>query len=98
MVNMENKLITLFTAEDGQALYTQHKEDQELTLAQIISFLRKFRVKLKKIGKTTSPFKYDINKLPYDYAVEVTNRFRELDLLECLKNYGQRFITLYRKW
>ena len=60
--------------------------------------IAKFRLKLKKVGKTTGPFGYDINQIPYDYTVEVTNRFKGLDLIECLKNYGQRFIwTLYRR-
>ena len=57
----------------------------------------KFRLKLKKVGKTTGPFGYDINQIPYDYTVEVTNRFKGLDLIECLKNYGWRFVTLYRR-
>ena len=57
----------------------------------------KFRLKLKKVGKTTRPFRYDLNQLPYSYTVEVTSRFKGLDLIECLKNYGQRFMTLYRK-
>ena len=64
--------------------------DHELLIA-------KFRLKLKKVGKTTRPFRYDLNQILYDYTVEVTNRFKELDLIECLKNYGQRFLTLYRK-
>ena len=55
-----------------------------------------FRLKLKKVGKTTRAFKYDLNQISYDYKGEVTNRFKGLDLRECLKNYGQRFITLYR--
>ena len=57
----------------------------------------KFRLKLKKVGKTTRPFWYDLNKIPYNYTVEVTNRFKGLDLIECLKSYGQRFMTLYRR-
>ena len=52
---------------------------------------------MKKIGKTTRPFRYDLNQIPYDYTVEVTNRFKGLALTECLKNYGQRFVTLYRR-
>ena len=51
---------------------------------------------LKKVGKTTRPFRYDLNQIPYDYTVEVTNRFKSLDLIECLKNCRQRFIKLYR--
>ena len=51
---------------------------------------------MKKVGKTTRPFRYDLNQIPYDYAVKVTNRFKGLDLIECLKNYGWRFMTFYR--
>ena len=52
---------------------------------------------MKKVGKTTRPFRYDLNKIPYKYTVEVTNRFKRLDLIEYLKNYGWRFVTLYRR-
>ena len=52
---------------------------------------------MKKVGKTTRPFRYDLNQIPYNYTVEVTNRFKGLDLIECLKNYGQKFVTLYRR-
>ena len=55
-------------------------------------------LKLKKVGKTTIPFRYGLNQTPYDYTVEVANRFKGLDLIECLKNCGQRFIILYRRW
>ena len=57
----------------------------------------KFRFKLKKVGKTTRPFRYDINPIPYDYAAEVRNSFKGLDLIECLMNYGWRFMTLHRR-
>ena len=59
--------------------------------------LAKFRLRLKKVGKNTRPFRYDLNQIPYDYTVEVTNRFKGLDLIECLKNCGWRFLTLYRR-
>ena len=52
---------------------------------------------MKKVGKTTRPFRYDLNRIPDAYTVEITNRFKGLDLIECLKNYGQRFVTLYRR-
>ena len=66
--------------------------DHELLIAQ-------FSLKLKKVGKTTRPFRYDLNQIPYDPTVEVTNRFKGLDLIECLKNYGWSFVTLYkRQW
>ena len=64
--------------------------DHELLIA-------KFRLKLKKVGKTTTPFRYELNQIPYDYTVEVGNRFKGLDLIECLMNYGRRFVTLYRR-
>ena len=64
--------------------------DRELLIAN-------FRLKLKKVGKTTRPFRYDLTQIPYDYTVEVRNRFKGLDLKECLKNYGWRFMTLYAR-
>ena len=51
---------------------------------------------MKKVGKTTRSFRYDLNQILYKFIVEVTNRFKGLDLIECLKNYGHRFVTLYR--
>ena len=65
--------------------------DHELLIA-------KFRLKLKKVGKTTKSFRYDLNQIPYDYTAEMTNRFKGLDMIECLKNYEWRFLTLYRRW
>ena len=52
---------------------------------------------MKKVEKTTRPFRYDLNQIPYDYKVEVRDRFKGLDLIECLMNYGRRFMTLYRR-
>ena len=52
---------------------------------------------MKKVGKTTRPFRYDLNKIPYDYTVEMMSRLKRLDLIECLKNYGERFKTMYRR-
>ena len=57
----------------------------------------KFRLKLKKVRKTTRPFRYDLNQLPYNYTVELTNRFKGIDLIECLKNCGWIFMTFYRR-
>ena len=59
--------------------------------------IAKFRLKLKKVGKITRPFRHDLNQIPNDYTVEVRNRFKGLDLIECLMNYGMRFVTLYRR-
>ena len=80
------KLYTVSKSKTGADCGSDH----ELLIA-------KFRLKLKKAGKSTRPFMYDLNQIPYNYTVEVTNRFKGLDLTECLKNYGQRFLTLYRK-
>ena len=97
MVNTEIRLSIFFAAKDGEALYSQQKQDRELDSGSDHELLiEKFRLKLKK-GKTTRPFRYDLNQIPYDYTVEVRNRFKELDLRECLKNYGQRIMTLYRR-
>ena len=96
MVNTKIRLIIFFVDKDGEALYSQQKQDQELTVAQIMNSLLP-KSYLKKVGKTTRPFRYDLNQIPYDYTVEVTNRFKGLDMKECQKNYGQRFITLYRR-
>ena len=52
---------------------------------------------MKKVGKTTRSFRYDVNQIPYDYTVEGTKRLKGLDQIECLKNYGWKFVTLYRK-
>ena len=94
MVNTRIRLMIFSAAKDGEALYSQQKtrlgSDHELLIA-------KLRLKLKKVGKTTRPFRYDLNQIPYDYTMEVRNRFKELDLIECLMNYGQRFMTLYRR-
>ena len=97
MVNTEIRLIIFFAAKDGEALYSQQKQDQELTGSDHELLIAKFRLKLKKVGKTTRPFRYDLNQIPYDYTVEVRKRFEGLDLIECLMNYEQRFVTLYRR-
>ena len=68
---------------------SNHGSDHEFLIA-------KFRLKLKK-GKTTRPCRYDLNQIPYDFTVEVKNRFKVLDLIECLMNYGRSFVTLYRR-
>ena len=83
MVNTKIRLIIFLAAKDEEALYSQQKtrpgadygSDHELLIA-------KFRLKLKKVGKTIKPFRYDLNHIPYDYTVEVTNRLKGLDLVD----------------
>ena len=98
MVNTKIRLIKFFAVKNQRSSIQSAKtrpgadcdSDHELLIA-------KFTLKLKKVGKTTRPFRYDLNQIPYDCTVEMTNRFKRLDLIECLKNYGQGFMTLYRK-
>ena len=72
-----NQFDPILAAKDGAALYSQQKQDQELTVATDHElFMAKFRLKLKKVRKTTKPFSYDLNQIPYDYPVEVTNRVK----------------------
>ena len=80
MVNTEIRLIIFFAAKDGEALYSQQKQDWELTVAQNMNTLiSKFRLKVKR---STKPFRYDLNQIPYDYTEEVRNRFKGLDLID----------------
>ena len=91
-------LIIFFAVEDGKSLYSQKKTrpgadcglDYELLIV-------KFRLKLKKVGKIRRSIRYDLNQIPYNYTVEMTNRFKGLDLIECVKNYRWRFVILYRR-
>ena len=83
MVNNEIRLIIFFAAKKWRSSIQSAEKragadcgsDRELLIA-------KFRFKLKKVGKTTRPFRYDLNKIPYDYTMEVTNRFKGLDLMD----------------
>ena len=81
MVNTKMRLIIFFAAKDGEAVYSQQKQDWELSVAQIMKSLLP-NSDLKKVGETTRPFRYDLNQIPYDYTVEVTNRFEGLDLID----------------
>ena len=75
MVNTKIRLIIFFAAKDGEALYSQQKQDHELLIA-------KFRLKLKKVGITSRSFRYNLNKIPYNYTVKVANGFKELNLID----------------
>ena len=75
MVNTKIRLIISFAAKDGEALYSQQKQDQELTVAQTMNSLLP-NSDLKKVGKTTRPFRCDLNQIPYDYTVEVTKQIQ----------------------
>ena len=81
-----------------EKLYTVNKKRPEADCGSDHELLiTKFRLKLKKVGKNTRPFGYDLNQIPHDYTVEVRNRFKGLDMIECLMNYGLRFMKLYRR-
>ena len=74
MGNTEIRLIIFFAAKDGEALYSQQKQDQKMTVVQIINSLLP--------RTTTRPFRYNLNQIPYDYIVEVRNRFKGLHLID----------------
>ena len=76
-------MIIFFAAQDGEALHNQQKKRPGVNCGSDHEFLiSKFRLKLKKVGKTTRSFRHDLNQIPYDYTVEVRNRFKGLDLIE----------------
>ena len=78
MVNTEIRLVIFFAAKDGEALYSQQNQDWELTVAQIMNFL----LPNSDLGETIKPFRYDLNQIPYNHTVEVTNRFKGLGLID----------------
>ena len=83
MVSTEIRLITFFVAKEGKAVYSQQKQDLKLIFGSNHQLLiAKFRFKIKKLGKTTRPFMYDLNQIPDDNTVEMTNRFKGLDLVD----------------
>ena len=82
MVNTEIRLTMFFAAKHEEALYSQQKQDLELTGSDHGLIIARFRLKLKKVGKTTRPFKYNLNQIPYDYTVKMTNKFKRLDMID----------------
>ena len=82
MVNTEVRLIIFFAAKDEEALHSQKKQDRADCGTDHELLIAKFRIKLKKVGETTRPFRYDLNKIHYDYTVEVRNRFKGLNLID----------------
>ena len=82
IVNTKIRLIIFFAAKDGEALYSQQKQDWVLTGSDHELLIAKFKLKLQKVGKTTRPFRYDLNQIPYNYTVEVTNRFKGFNLID----------------
>ena len=82
MVNTEISLIISFAAKDGEALNSRQKQDRELTDSDHELQIAKFRLKLKKVGKTTRRFRYDLNQISYDHTVEVRNRFKGQELID----------------
>ena len=82
MVNTEIKLIIFFAAKDGEALYIQQKRPGADCGSDHGLLIAKFRLKSKEVGKTTRPLRYALNKIPYNYTVKVTRRFKGLDLID----------------
>ena len=82
MANTKIRLIIFFAAKDGEALYSQQKQDWELTVAQIMNSLLPNSDLIEERRETTRPFRNDLNQTPFDYTVEVINRFKGLDLID----------------
>ena len=82
MVNTEIRLIIFLADKDGKAPYSQQKQDRELIVAHHEFLIAKLRLKLKKVGKTTRPFRYGLNQILYNYTVEVRKKFKGLDLID----------------
>ena len=95
MIKTKIILIIFCAAKDGEAIHSQQKQDLELTVAHEL-LIAKLRLNLKKVGKTTRPFRYDLNQILYGYIAEVRNRFKGLDLIDRVPD-GWRFMTLYRR-
>ena len=95
MVNTKIRLIIFFATKDGEALYSQQKQDRELTVAQIMnSLLPNSDLNfLKRVGITIRPFRYDLKQIPYDYTVEVRNRFKGLHLTD--REPGELWTEVY---
>ena len=89
IVNIKIGLIIFFVPEDEEAHTAKSRHGADCGSEHEL-LIAKFRLKLKKVGKITRPFQYDLNKIPYDYRIDMTNRFK------ILKKYEQSFITLYR--
>ena len=75
-------MITFFAVKDGETLQSAKTRLGADCGSDHALLIDKFRLKLKKVGKTTRPFRYDLNQIPYDYTLEVTNRFKGLDLID----------------
>ena len=80
MVNIE--FIIFFVTENGEALYSQQKQNLELTGSDHELLIAKCRLQLKNVGKAMRPFRYDLNEISYDYIVEVMKRFKGLNLVD----------------
>ena len=91
-----------------EKLYTACKNKTRSSEHELL--IATFRLKLKKVGKTTRPFRYDLNQIPYDYTVEVRNRFKGLDLIDrvpdelwtevrdIVQETGIKTIPMEKKW
>ena len=97
MVNTEIRLIIFLQSKVENSTQLAKARPGAACGSDYELLIAKFRLKLKKVGITIRPFRYDLNQIPYDYTVEVTNRLKRLDLTECLKNYGWKFVTLNRR-
>ena len=99
MANTEIRLIIFFAATHGETIQSAKTKPEDDCGTDPECFTAKFRLKLKKVGKTIRAFRYNLNQIPYDYTAEVTNTFKGLDLINrVLKELWQRFVILDGRW
>ena len=97
MVSTKIRLIIFFAAKGRSSIQSSKTRLGADCGSDHQHFAEKFRLKLMTVGKTTRPFRYDLNQIPYDHTVEVTNRFKGLDLFECPKNLGTEVYNIVQK-
>ena len=101
MINTKIRLIIYFAAKECQRRKSSVQSAKTRPGANCGSdhelLISKFRLKLKEVEKTTRPFRYNLNQITYYYTLKMANRFKGLDLKDCLKNYGWRFMSLNRR-
>ena len=97
MADTKNKLIIFFAARRKSSIQSAKTRPEADCGSDHELLIAKFRLKLKKVGKTTRPFRYDLHQIPYHYTVVMTTRFKGLDLIDRGPEELWRFLTLDRR-
>ena len=94
MVNTKIRLIIFFAVKHGEVLWSAKTRPGADCGSDHEFLIAKFRLKLRKLGKTTRPFSYDLNQIPYSYTAEVMNRFKGLSLIDRVPVYLWHYLTM----